>query len=118
MDTEDKITSTSFENIKVNDLKNYFQDVSTLRDICEEFIDQFKNEHKYYLNEEKYDDLLENENRLIDTLYEVTSGIREEYGEIMDVFYKRSFEREHHRRMKVFKEIEKKPKQPKEEDKN
>ncbi|GAB1218893.1 hypothetical protein ENUP19_0008G0017 [Entamoeba nuttalli] len=114
MDVEDKISNTSFENVKTSDLNNYFQDVFILRDICDDFLEQFKKEEKYYLNEERYNDILEEENRLIDTLYEVSSGIREEYGEIMEAFYKRSFEREHQRRMKAFKEIEKKPKQPKE----
>ncbi|EDR24580.1 hypothetical protein EDI_082050 [Entamoeba dispar SAW760] len=116
MDAEDKILTSKFSDIKVSDLKNYFNDMFTLRDLCDDFIELFKREEKYYLDEERYNMLLEDEARMVDDLHQITEEIRNGYEDILSAFYNRRIDRERQRLTKAFKEIEKKPKQPQEKD--
>ncbi|EDR26252.1 hypothetical protein EDI_081090 [Entamoeba dispar SAW760] len=116
MEIEDKIISTKLNKVKVNDLNEFFADMFTLKDICDDFVELFKKEERYYLNEEKYNELLEEETITLDSIHQLTNEIKENYQDIIDAFYERRLHRMEARAMKAFKEIEKKPRQPKEED--
>lgn len=116
MDIEDKMSVTKLEEIKVNDLNEFFQDMFNLRDICDDFISLFKKEEKYYLNEEKYNEILEDEAIMIEDIHQIVTEIRESHKDIIEAFYSRRIEREKDRVLRAYKEIEKKPRQPKEED--
>ncbi len=116
MDTEDKITSVKMDNVKVNDLNDFFTDMFMLKDICDDFVELFKKEERYYSNEEKYNELLEEEAIMVDNIHNLTTEIKENYKEVVDAFYERRLHRMEARMMKAFQEIEKKPRQPKEED--
>lgn len=117
MDAEDKILTSKFGDVKVSDLRNYFDDMFTLRDLCDDFIELFKKEEKYYLDEERFNMILEDEARMIDDIHQATTEIREGYEDVISAFYNRRIDRERQRLAKAFKGVEKKPKQPKEEEK-
>ncbi|EDR25479.1 hypothetical protein EDI_274940 [Entamoeba dispar SAW760] len=117
MDAEDKVLVTKFEDINVNDLNNFFQDMFSLKDLCDDFVELFKKEERYYTNEEKYNEILDEEVEVLNYIHQLSEEIREGYEEVIAAFYSRRIERKKERLMKAFKEVEKKPKHPKEEDK-
>ncbi|EDR28972.1 hypothetical protein EDI_128490 [Entamoeba dispar SAW760] len=116
MEVEDKITSTKMENVKVNDLNEFFLDMFMLRDLCDDFVEMFKKEERYYPNEEKYNELLEEEAIAVDNIYNLTNEIKENYKEVIEAFYERRLHRMEERMLNSYKEIEKKPRKPKEEE--
>ncbi len=116
MEVEDKITSTKLESIKANDLNDFFIEMFSLKELCDDFVEMFKKEEKYYLNEEKYNELLEEEAIAVDSIHQLTTEIKESYKEVIESFYERRLHRIEARMMKVFNEVEKKPRKPKEED--
>ncbi|EDR26323.1 hypothetical protein EDI_155180 [Entamoeba dispar SAW760] len=116
MEAEDKITSVKMNNIKVNELNNFFIDMFELKDICDDFVELFKKEERYYSNEEKYNELLEEEAIMLDNIHNLTKGIKENYQNVVDAFYERRLHRMEARMLKAFSEVEKKPRKPKEED--
>ncbi|EDR23607.1 hypothetical protein EDI_030020 [Entamoeba dispar SAW760] len=117
MEVEDKVTSVKMENIKVNDLNGFFIDMFMLKDMCDDFVELFRKEERYYSNEEKYNELLEEEAIMLDSIRNLTNEIKESYQDVVDAFYERRLHRMESRMMKAFNEIEKKPRKPKEEDK-
>lgn len=117
MEVEDKIESTKMDNIPVNDLNDFFIDMFELQDICDDFVELFKKEERYYSNAEKYNELLEEEAITLDRIHNLTVGIKERYQNVIEAFYERRVHRMEARMMKAYKEIEKKPRKPKEEEK-
>ncbi|EDR28578.1 hypothetical protein EDI_238400 [Entamoeba dispar SAW760] len=116
MEVEDKIQSTKMENVPVNDLNEFFVDMFELKDMCDDFVELFRKEERYYSNEEKYNELLEEEAIVLDSIHNLTDGIKERYQHVIDAFYERRVHRMEARMMKAFDEVAKKPRMPKQED--
>ncbi|EDR28243.1 hypothetical protein EDI_054710 [Entamoeba dispar SAW760] len=118
MEVEDKISSTKMNNVKVKDLNDFFIDMFMLKDICDDFVELFRKEERYFSNEEKYNELLEEEAIMVDNIHNLTTEIKENYEEVVDAFYERRLHRMEARMMKAFNETEKKPRKPKEDNQN
>ncbi|BFU22020.1 hypothetical protein CL6EHI_095310 [Entamoeba histolytica] len=113
MDTEERMESTGIENIDIKSLKNYFIDLDTLEDICDDLVQCFKKEQLYYLEEDKFNSILDEEAALVNTIHEITSSMKKDYGDILQAFEIRATERARRRRVAISRELNKKPKMPK-----
>ncbi|BFU26478.1 hypothetical protein KM1_334420 [Entamoeba histolytica HM-3:IMSS] len=114
MDTEDKIEATKIENINIVSLKDYFIALDELEDICDDLVECYKKEEKYYLEEDKFNMILEEESELVEALFEMSSDIKKEFKDILDAFRIRATERQRIRRVAISRELSKKPRAPKE----
>ncbi|GAB1223941.1 hypothetical protein ENUP19_0166G0037 [Entamoeba nuttalli] len=113
MNTEDRVETIEIENIDIQDLKDYFIALDDLEDLCDNLVECYKKEQIYYLEEVKFNMLLEEESELVEALFEMSSDIKTKYKDILDAFKIRATERERKRRMEISKELNKKPRAPK-----
>ncbi|GAB1223922.1 hypothetical protein ENUP19_0166G0009 [Entamoeba nuttalli] len=91
-------------------------DMFQLQDICDDFVELFRKEERYFCNEEKFNEVLEEEAIMLDSIHNITVGIKEHYQNVIEAFYERRLHRMEARMMKVFDEVAKKPRMPKQED--
>ncbi|GAB1222534.1 hypothetical protein ENUP19_0114G0013 [Entamoeba nuttalli] len=113
MDTEERIETMKIENIDVRLLKDYFLDMDCLKDVCDDLINCYKKEQDYYLEEEKFNKILEEEAELIDSIYDIAADIKNSYKDILDAFKIKATERQRRRRVEISRELSKKPRAPK-----
>ncbi|BFU26576.1 hypothetical protein CL6EHI_154700 [Entamoeba histolytica] len=113
MDSEDRVETIEIENINIQDLKDYFIALDELEDVCDDLVECYKKEQIYYLEEDKFNMLLEEESELVEALFEMSSDIKTKYKDILDAFRIRAIERQRRRRVEISKELSKKPRAPK-----
>ncbi|GAB1223323.1 hypothetical protein ENUP19_0142G0003 [Entamoeba nuttalli] len=113
MDTEERMESAGIENIDIKTLKNYFIDLDTLEDVCDDLVQCFKKEQLYYLEEDKFNSILDEEASLVNTIYEIATNMKKDYDDILQAFEIRATERARRRRVTISRELNKKPRAPK-----
>ncbi|BFU26274.1 hypothetical protein CL6EHI_130490 [Entamoeba histolytica] len=113
MDTEERLESTKIENINIRILKDYFIDMDCLKDMCDDLIQCYRKEQDFYLEDEKFNKILEDEAELVESICEIASDIKKNYKDILDAFRIRATERARRRRVTMSRELNKKPRAPK-----
>ncbi|EDR24497.1 hypothetical protein EDI_114360 [Entamoeba dispar SAW760] len=111
---EDKATEQRFENVEVDKLTEYFNDLEEVKDLCDDYIECFKKEHRIPPESDKYELLMELEAELIVRLNDITEQIRHNYVEIFNAYEERALERVKRQRLELLREESKKPKMSKE----
>ncbi|BFU26621.1 hypothetical protein CL6EHI_089450 [Entamoeba histolytica] len=109
MDSEDRIENVKIENIDIVSLKIYFIELDTLEDFCDYLVDCFKKEQKFYLEDDKFNMIMEEEAKLVNSIYEISSNIKNSYDDILQAFEIRATERQRRRRVAISRELNKKP---------
>ncbi|BFU22036.1 hypothetical protein KM1_334120 [Entamoeba histolytica HM-3:IMSS] len=113
MDTDDRLETAKIENIDIRILKDYFLDMDCLKDFCDDLINCYKKEQDCYLEDDKFNKVLEEEAELVESICDVASDIKSNYKDVLDAFKIRATERERRRRVEISKELSKKPRAPK-----
>ncbi|GAB1222484.1 hypothetical protein ENUP19_0112G0032 [Entamoeba nuttalli] len=108
MDSEDRIENIKIENIDIVRLKDYFNAMDELENSCDDLVECFRKEQKFYLVEEKFNIILEEEAALVNTIYEIATNMKKDYDDILQAFEIRATERARRRRVEISRELAKK----------
>lgn len=65
---EERVEATHLEDLKVNDLTEYFVDMDGIKELCDDLIELYKKEQSSTLGDEKYMKILEKEAYLIEDI--------------------------------------------------